>query len=289
MIESGGEDALRRYMKTMYVDAVKENIVWIEAAAPALRLDEDGKEVDDSRYKMILKVWSELEKEYKGKVSLRFILPHPKSPAEAKTVLAWIKALGDDDAISIVGFGAWGSEDSAAESKEVFEMLRDAGYPIICHHAGEYLSKGDEEKRSTGNMWASLRFAKAERIGHGICAVTDEKLIAELKEKGVCLEVCPLSNRMLTYIPNGLRSHPLRKLFDAGIPCTLGSDDPGFFGTSVNAHSLNREYLIVRHFLGFTDKQLATLARNSITYSKAPAKLKERALAQIDVWLDGGC
>jgi len=48
----------------------------------------------------------------------------------------------------------------------------------------------------------------------------------EISESGVALEICPTSNRILDNVPNGLKSHPLRTLFDAGIPCCLGSDDP---------------------------------------------------------------
>lgn len=93
-----------------------------------------------------------------------------------------------------------------------------------------------------------------------------------------------MSNRALDNVPQGLATHPLRQLFDAGVPCTLSSDDPAHLGTD-NAHGLVREYQVARDMLGFSAQELAELARNSFKYSCAPTAVKERANEDIDKWL----
>ncbi len=75
---------------------------------------------------------------------------------------------------------------------------------------------------------------------------------------------------------------PLRRLFEAGVPVALGADDPLLFGTRLTA-----QYEIARHAHGFTDAELAGLARMSVTSSAAPGQVRARLLAGIDAWLAG--
>lgn len=68
----------------------------------------------------------------------------------------------------------------------------------------------------------------AERIGHGIHVMKDPKIVAEMAEKKVVFEVCPTSNYLCDAVRN-LADHPLRAMIDAGLVCTLNTDDPGLF------------------------------------------------------------
>jgi adenosine deaminase len=73
---------------------------------------------------------------------------------------------------------------------------------------------------------------------------------------------------------------PLRTIVEHDIPVALGADDPLLFGSR-----LADQYQLARDGLGFTDDELATLARGSVSASRAPAELRDRALADIDAWL----
>lgn len=73
---------------------------------------------------------------------------------------------------------------------------------------------------------------------------------------------------------------PLRTLFDAGVPMALGADDPLLFGSRLAA-----QYELVRRHHGFTDEELAELARQSVRGSAAPADVREKLLSGIDDWL----
>ena len=152
----------------------------------------------------------------------------------------------------IVAFGIGGDEvrGPAEWFGELFEMCRDAGLHLVCH-AGE--TAGPESIR------AALAIG-AERIGHGISAIQDAELMAELRERDIPLEICITSN-VCTGAVASLDMHPIRRLFDAGVPITLNSDDPALFNTT-----LTREYQIAADRFGFTEAELRGIAENGFRY-----------------------
>src|SRR5204862_1842105 len=83
------------------------------------------------------------------------------------------------------------------------------------------------------------------RISHGVRAIEDPELVAELAERGIVLECCPTSNVVLGVYPS-YAEHPLARLAAAGVRVTLGSDDPPYFGASIGG-----EYEVARERLGF--------------------------------------
>jgi adenosine deaminase len=128
---------------------------------------------------------------------------------------------------------------------------------------------------------ACLDDLHADRIGHGIRAVEDPAVVKRLAAEGVTCEVCPSSNVALG-IAAGPSQVPLRALFEADVPVALGADDPLLFGPRLTA-----QYEIARHGHGFTDAELADLARTSVLSSVAPEPLRARLLTGIDGWLAG--
>jgi len=122
----------------------------------------------------------------------------------------------------IVGFGMGGDESAirAREFREVYRRAERAGLGLSCH-AGE------------GTTPDAVREAVEElgvrRIGHGIAAAEDPRLLRELAEDRVLLEVCPTSNERtgVWHLTDG--DHPLHRILEAGASITLGSDDPAFF------------------------------------------------------------
>ncbi len=149
----------------------------------------------------------------------------------------------------VVAFGIGGDEvrGPAEWFRDVFAYARDGGLRLVCH-AGE--TAGPE------SVWAALAIG-AERIGHGIAAVRDPNLMKALRDRGVPLEICITSNAR-TGAVESLSAHPVRALYDAGVPITLNTDDPSLFGTS-----LPREFEIAAREFGFSLEELKGLARNS--------------------------
>ena len=82
----------------------------------------------------------------------------------------------------------------------------------------------------------ALEALGADRIRHGIRSVEDSGLVAELADRGIVLDVCPLSN-LRTGVVASLEEHPLPQLVAAGVRCSISTDDPAMFDTD-----LTRDY-----------------------------------------------
>src|SRR5262249_22935555 len=72
----------------------------------------------------------------------------------------------------------------------------------------------------------------ADRIRHGIRAVEDPALLAELADRGIVCDVCPVSN-VRTVAVATLADHPLRQMTAAGGLCSISTDDPAMFDTDL--------------------------------------------------------
>lgn len=167
----------------------------------------------------------------------------------AETVAAWAARHVND---GIVSFGIGGDETArpAAEFARAVAMARESGLRFT-PHAGE--------TSTAENVWEMVRMG-ADRIGHGIRAASDGELMAVLRDRGIALEVCPTSN-VRTGAVGSFAAHPLRTLFDAGVPVTLNSDDPGIFGCS-----LAGEFGVAAG-MGFSDAELGVMAENARRYA----------------------
>jgi aminodeoxyfutalosine deaminase len=126
----------------------------------------------------------------------------------------------------VVGLGLGGMEAAcpAAEYAEAFKVAVDGGLALV-PHAGE--AAGPDSIREI------LSFQPA-RIRHGIRAVEDPGLLAEIVDRGLVLDVCPTSN-LRTRVVGSLAEHPLPRLRAAGVPCSISTDDPAMFGTDLGA------------------------------------------------------
>ncbi len=125
----------------------------------------------------------------------------------------------------IVGFGIAGDETAGKLSDFAwsFDAAREAGLGLTAH-AGEW--GGPESVRD------ALDDLKVTRIGHGVRAIEDPKLVDHLAETGTVLEVCPGSNVALGVYSNW-RAHPIDRLREAGVKVTVSTDDPPFFHTTM--------------------------------------------------------
>jgi adenosine deaminase len=119
----------------------------------------------------------------------------------------------------------------------------------------------------------------AQRIGHGVRSAEDPALLAEIVDRGIALEICPVSNVALG-VYSDLTSVPLPDLLAAGATVALGADDPLLFGSRLAA-----QYATMRAAHELDDETLAELAAMSIRASCAPDDTKTALLAEVTAWL----
>jgi adenosine deaminase len=192
-----------------------------------------------------------------------------KHPLDARTLARLAVRHADR---GIVGFGLSNDERRgfARDFDRAFAIAREGGL-LAVPHGGEL--SGPASVRDC------LDDLHAARVGHGVRAAEDPRLLARLAEAGVACEVCPASNVALG-VYDKPEDVPLRALWDAGVPVALGADDPLLFGSRLAA-----QYTIAREVHGFTDAELAELARQSLRASAAPAPVLAAMLADVDAWL----
>jgi adenosine deaminase len=192
-----------------------------------------------------------------------------KHPLDARTLARLAVRYADR---GIVGFGLSNDERRgfARDFDRAFAIAREGGL-LAAPHGGEL--SGPASVRDC------LDDLLAARVGHGVRAAEDPRLLARLAERNVTCEVCPSSNVALGVYERP-EDVPLRTLWDAGVPMALGADDPLLFGSRLAA-----QYELAREAHGFTDEELAELARQSVRGSAAPQGVREEVLAGIDVWL----
>jgi adenosine deaminase len=186
--------------------------------------------------------------------------------ARADATVEWAIAARERGLAVAVGLGGIERGWPAAPFAAHFEAAAAAGLRRVAH-AGEHA--GPESVRE------AIERLGAERIGHGVRAIEDPALVAELAASRLPLEVCPTSNLRLGVYPS-MADHPFDRLRRAGAAVTVHSDDPPLFGTT-----LEDEYLRVAEAFGYGPADLAELAAASFRDSFLPAAEKERWRAAV--------
>lgn len=111
---------------------------------------------------------------------------------------------------------------------ELLEFRRTcdaAGLDIpFLFHAGETLRHGESTDE---NLFDAILLG-SKRIGHGYGLARHPTLMNICRERGIALEICPISNEILHLCPS-IQGHSLPILLTNGVPCTLSSDNPAYF------------------------------------------------------------
>ncbi|MEV0525158.1 adenosine deaminase [Streptomyces sp. NPDC050439] len=173
----------------------------------------------------------------------------------------------------IIGVGLDSAEvgHPPAKFREVYEAAAALGLRRVAH-AGE--------EGPPAYITEALDVLGVERIDHGLRCMEDRELVERLVSERVPLTLCPLSNVRLRAI-DVLEEHPLVRMMDAGLLCTVNSDDPAYFGGYVDD-----TFHAVREALALDQERLRELARNSfeasfLDGSAQDEELRARYLAEV--------
>ncbi|MFM2359359.1 MAG: adenosine deaminase [Bacteroidota bacterium] len=165
-----------------------------------------------------------------------------------------------------------------------FDIAGDeAGYPITNHIAAfEYAHQHGicctahaGEARGAESVWETLKYFKPTRIGHGVRSIEDPKLVEHLKKEQIHLELCPSCNVLISVIDHYDR-HPIDKLYKAGVPINVNTDN-----RAVTNISLTTEYERLEKHFGWKIADFYHCNVQAIKAAFIPQSLKHRLIEQL--------
>lgn len=251
-------DDFARVTYELAAEAARQNVLYLEVTfSPLPRWRRQSLRFED-----LLAGVSEGRKAASAKlgIEMQWVVDHPRDYgiAAAMQTARWAVAARDT---GVVALGLGGPEQPYPPSLfgAAFEYAAQAGLGSV-PHAGE--TAGAE------SIWSAIHSLRASRIQHGLRAVDDPQLVEYLREHQIALSICPTSN-VRTKAVSSLTSHPLRKLYEAGVPITIDTDDPTLFGTTVVD-----EYLLLLTHFDFSLQDLEQVSLNGVSASFLPTDRK---------------
>lgn len=149
----------------------------------------------------------------------------------------------------------------------VWRRVAESG-KIIKAHAGELAG--------AASVREVVETLGVRRVEHGIRAAEDPAVVELLRDRDVTCDTCPISNVRLGIVPS-LAQHPLPRLLDAGVRCTVSTDDPFCFG-----NTLTDEYLALGSDMRLSPADLAGVARNGFEIALMDNTARASCLAELD-------
>lgn len=207
-----------------------------------------------------------MEAEASGGPVTRIIadIPAESAPESGAFTAAFLEGLANP-LVAAIGLGGPEEGFPRAPFAPWFERARRAGYSAVAH-AGE--------TGGAAHVREAVLDLKARRIQHGVRSVEDDAVLRLLAEREICCDVALTSNACLTPFTD-MGSHPIRRMLDAGVPVTLSTDDPPFFGTD-----LVREYRRAHEEAGLSLEQLWRINLNGLRFGLADVGLRRRLMLE---------
>jgi len=153
--------------------------------------------------------------------------------------------------------------------REVFAAARARGYHLTMHC-------DVDQDASVAHIRQCLDIG-VERIDHGVNALEDAALVEEIKQRGLGLTTCPISN---AHVAGGTKAPEIRALLERGVLVTVNSDDPAYFPGYVadNLLTLARE-------ADLGPEDIVRIVRNAFIVSWLEEPERQAYLQRIDDWL----
>ncbi|WP_413450045.1 adenosine deaminase [Georgenia phoenicis] len=174
----------------------------------------------------------------------------------------------------ILGVGLDSDErgNPPAKFAAVFARARQEGYLLTMHC--DIDQEGTHE-----HIRQVIEDIRVDRIDHGSNAFERPELVAAIKERGLGLTCCPISNG---WVVDGVKETEIVGLLEQGVKVTLNSDDPAYFGGYVAEN-----YVRLAEVAGLSREQLVQLARNSFDIAWLSGREREQYLAELVAYAAG--
>ncbi len=235
----------------------RENVIYAEVRFAPLSHINNGLSLDD----VILSIKEGLSK-CKVKTNLILCLRRGASLEDNRKVIDLAnRYLGK----GVVAVDLVGDEENYPfkDYEYLFNVCKYANIPVTIH-------AGEVTKRDILDV---INYTK--RIGHGIKIYDDDKLINEVKKKGILLEVCPNSN-VDTMVIKDYKNHPIKELYDKDVKVCVNTDN-----RTVSDVTLTREYEDLIKEIGFTMDDLIKMNLNAVDGAFITDKEKDELKKQI--------
>lgn len=208
-----------------------------------------------------------LEAERQWGVTSRLIMCFLRHLPEEEALATLLQAEPYLEHIAAVGLDSSELGHPPGKFQRAFAAARERGLKAVAH-AGE--------EGPAAYVWEALELLRVDRIDHGNRALEDLRLVRHVRDAGVTLTVCPLSNLRLGVVRN-LRDHPVRRMLELGLLATVNSDDPAYFGGYINDN-----YRALADHSGLTAAEAVTLAKNSFSGSFLDSDAIRNHLSEVD-------
>jgi adenosine deaminase len=156
--------------------------------------------------------------------------------------------------------------------REVFATARSQGYRLTMHC-------DVDQQDSVAHIWQCLDEIGVDRIDHGVNAIEDDRLVEEIKRRGLGLTVCPISN---SYVTDGTKASMIKALLVREVLVTVNSDDPAYF-----PGYLAENLLVLQREANLTDKEVTRLVMNSFEASWLDDADRMGYLDQVAAFVEG--
>jgi adenosine deaminase len=204
----------------------------------------------------VVRIFYDYLTEETEKWDIRFgIILALKYEADKEKQLRFSKIIEDPDTHKlVVGIDLVGDEAAFDVNfyEPIFKAWKDTGKGLEAHVG---------ESQTAENVAKAINILHVDRIAHGIKIVDHPEIIKLVLDNDVCLDIALTSN-LQTGIISTLKAHPIKRLLDAGVPITIGTDDPAILNTT-----LDKEYALLQENFEISEKELFDVMYNSIKYA----------------------
>jgi adenosine deaminase len=259
-------DAIDRITREAVEDAAKDNVKYMELRFTPVALSRaEGFPLHDV-VDWVIRSTKEAAKKYGVIVRLIASVNRHESIDLAEQV-AWLAVERVRD--GVVGLDLAGNEAEFPYQPfyGIFREAKQAGLHVTIH-AGEW---GPAE-----HVKDAIEEMGAERIGHGVRVLEDEKIVGLARERCTAFEVCVTSNYQ-SGVVQSLETHPLPRMWDAGLNVTINTDDP-----SISRITLSHEYYTACEDLHLPQNILRERVSAAAQASFLPEHEKEKLVNQLN-------
>lgn len=256
-------ETLRHAAYSLIKDAAAENVIYIETRFAPLCCQERGMTV-----KQVIK--SVIDGLHQGceefGIKAGVLLCGMRHEAVEKNI-AMLQEAHEFLGKGVCGVDIAGSEADFAPivQREFFYEAQRLGFPITIH-AGEC--------KSAQNVHDSILLG-ATRVGHGIAIMDDSRILQEVKEQRIGLEMCPSSN-LQTKAIESLNDYPLLMFLKEGLCVTLNTDNRMVTGTT-----LSEEYVRMAEQFSLSHEDLRKITNNAIDCAFAEDEVKKELYERV--------